>query len=136
MLLSYMPNSCVLPQSDFSPPFHRRLGQVSPLSPVRSSVPLLHPYSSILESFLMLIFPSEPSSLFFIYPKSSASNASPKIRPLHETSLSHSSSRCHPCPLMSMDLWCYTYTVLFVGLIILKLTHQLARSSSRKEAMS
>lgn len=74
MLLSHMPNSCVLLQPYCSPLFHRKLWHWPSLPTLPNYTlcfpPPLHPHPSILEPLLMPAFPSELSSLLFIYPKS------------------------------------------------------------------
>ena len=74
MLLSPRPNSCVLLQPYCSPLFHRKLW-LWPSLPTLPNYTLCfppppHPHPSILEPLLMPAFPSELSSLLFIYPKS------------------------------------------------------------------
>lgn len=119
-----MPNSCVLLQPHFSPLFtgHFGFGHVSPPFPITYSVfcLLFHPHFSILKPVLMLILPSELSSLLFIYPKSilkSAHSTKPSsVIPIHTN-----------IPVLShlLNGASHTYTVFLVGLVVIKLTHQL-----------
>lgn len=119
-----MSNSFVLLQPHFSPLFTGcfGFGHVSPPFPITNSVfcLLLHPHFSILKPVFMLILPSEPSSLLFVYPKfilrSTHSTKPPSVIPIHTN-----------IPVLSHLLIgaSHTYTVFLVGLVVIKLTHQL-----------